>query len=70
LCEAEHRLEQADGGIPDGELGRVHADGDAAGAGVAVIPCERNLAALVERSSLGQRKRMRRNHQPAQELAT
>ena len=48
LREREHRLQQADRRIADRELRRVHADGDPAGAGVAVVPRQRHLPALVE----------------------
>ena len=70
LREAEHRLEEADGRVPDGELCRVHAHREAAGAGIAVVTGERDLAALVEGPSLGQCERMRGNHQAPQQLAT
>jgi len=68
LRKAKYRLEQADGRIANGELRRVHADGDTAGAGVAVVTRERHLAALIERPVLGQCERMRGNHQAAEEL--
>jgi len=57
LGEAQHRFEQADRRIANGELRRVYTDRQAAGAGVAVVPRERGLPALVERPLLGQRER-------------
>ena len=44
----QHRLEQTDVGIADRELGRVDADGEAAGAGRGVVARQRPLPALVE----------------------
>ncbi|WP_197701380.1 hypothetical protein [Micromonospora coxensis] len=44
----QHGSEQTDLGVVDGELGGVHADGDAAGAGGEVVAGQRPLPALVE----------------------
>ena len=57
--QREHRLEQADPRLADGELRRVHADRQAAGAGGDVIPRQRALASLVEPAVRGERERVR-----------
>ncbi len=46
--DRQDRLEQADRGIADRELGRVHADREAAAAGCGVVAGQRPLASLVE----------------------
>ena len=67
--QLEDRLQQADFRLADLELRGVDRHRDAAGARVAVVAGQRDLAPLVERAALGQRERMRRNHQPAQQRA-
>jgi hypothetical protein len=48
----------------------VHADGDAAGARVAVVPRQRSLPAFVEAAGFGQGEWMRGNHHPSKKLAS
>ena len=67
--QVEDRLQQLHAGIADGELRGVHADGDAAGAGIAVVPRQRHLAPLVELARFGHGERVGRNHQAAQQCA-
>ena len=61
-ADAQHLFEQAKSRVADFELRRVHADGDAAGAGVEVVSGQGALVALVELSVDVQRQRMRRDH--------
>ena len=65
--ELEHRLQQADFRFPDLELRGVDRHRDPAGAGVAVVARERDLPAFVEPAVGGQRERVRRDHQAAEE---
>ncbi len=53
--------------IADRELRRVHADGEAAGAGGDVVARQRALTPLVEPAFRIERERMRRNRQPARQ---
>jgi hypothetical protein len=57
--EPQHRPEEAD--VSDRELGGVHADGHAAGAGREVVARQGPLAALVEAPLGGQRQRVGRD---------
>lgn len=66
--EREHRLEQPELRIANGELRRMHADRHAARTGSFVITRQRALAALVELARGRQRQRMRRNHQTSQQF--
>jgi hypothetical protein len=59
--QPQHRLEQADARIADGELRGVHAHRDAARARVTVITREAGLAALVEFSFGGEGEWVRGN---------
>jgi hypothetical protein len=56
-AEAQHRLEQPDLRVADGELGRVHADGQAANARGGVVADQGALPALVELAGRVQRQR-------------
>ncbi len=56
----KHRRVQA--GLADRKLGRVHAHGQSAGAGVEVVAGQRVLAAWIEPARGIQRQRMRGNH--------
>ena len=58
--ELEHRLVEPD--LADRELRGVHADREAAGAGVEIVAGERALAARVELAVGVERERMRRDH--------
>ena len=57
--------EQTDLRIANRELRRVHADGQATGAGGEVIPEQRPLPPLVELALRIQRQRTSRNNEPA-----
>ena len=59
--ERQHRLEEADRGIANGELRRVHADRQAAGSGRGVVARQRALPALVEPAVAVKGQRMRGN---------
>ena len=63
--DPEHRLVEA--GLADRELGRVHADREAAGAGVEIVAGERALAPLVEPAAGIEGQRMGRDHDAAGE---
>ena len=56
--QSQHRLEQSVSGIPDGELGGVDTDCEAADPGRDVVPGERPLSALVQLPIGGERERM------------
>ncbi len=63
--EREHGLVEPD--VADGELGGVHADGEAAGAGIEVVARQRPLATGVEPALRIERERVRGDHHaPAQ----
>ena len=59
--QTQHRLVEA--AVADGELGRVHADREPAGAGIEIVAGERTLAPRVELAGAVKRKRMGRNRQ-------
>ena len=58
--ERQHRLVEP--GLADGELGRMDADGEPAGAGVEVVAGERPLAPGIQPAPGVERQRMRRDH--------
>src|SRR5262249_39182584 len=60
-CQRQHRFEQSDSWIADGELCGVDADGQAASARIAVISRQSALASFVEPAIGVERERMRRN---------
>src|SRR5439155_26835914 len=67
--QVEDLLQQLHTGIANGELRGVDTDCDATGAGIAVIPGQCDLTALVEPPRLGQGERVCRNHEAAEQCA-
>ena len=63
--DRQHLLEQA--GLADRELGRVDADGEAAGTGVEVVARQGALAAPVEPARRIERERMGRDREPVEQ---
>ena len=69
LCrEFQHRLVQADLGITNGELRRVHADSNSACAGSEIVACQSALPALVQLPVSRERQRMRGDHESLLQL--
>ena len=64
--EGEHIVQHAV--PPNGKLRRVHADGEATGPGVEVVPREGALMPLVDAARRGEGERMGRDHLAAQEV--
>ena len=66
-CQFEHRFEQPDLRVTNGELGRVHADGNSPCPGRQVIAHEAALAALVQSALRIQGERAGGDNHPAQQ---
>ena len=62
--QLQHRFQQTILGLVEFELGRMHAHGDTAGAGGAVVTGQRALTPLVQLEACGERERVGRDHLP------